>query len=639
MSTARVLIVGAGPVGLSLARLLSDYGTSCLVIERHLSPAVHPQAHFINTRSMEIFRMFDKLDMEVSKSTPPVDEWRNFRYVTSMLGDELGYVDHLGPDSAKTLMQLQSFSPTMVAHFPQHRLVPLLLKRVQEGPRPVPVQFGHELVSLAEHSDCVAATIKHGGTSFQQRFAFVVGADGAHSMVRRQLGIHMAGDQDLQRLITVHFSSKVLGDLLKSRNRLGMLYFCYHSDMIGVFINHGMAHGEWVLQMPYFPPHQTLDQFKARGIAAKLIQIGVGSALPDLQVKSINSWTMSAQVAASYASANQRVFLVGDAAHVFPPAGAFGMNTGIQDAHNLAWKLTLVDKGLVSSQLLTTYQTERRQIAEENRQLSLRNFFETVLNIPKALGLEPTAAQAAVSLVDSLPFLSNEIRTGLVESALAIGRSQMHLIGSWNPLGTYRLQRIQELIRNRQTLQLLYMNQDIGFRYERGAFVTRRDRESLASPPPLTRPFDFSPSVLPGYRMPHIWLRDVKTGRNISTVDLSWDISEARLPIFIIFLVEWTLEHVRQVSSAVSQFGVPVRVVVLVKDAAECAGLESSQISVLQSLRPSTDDPRDLWNLNGNRVKWVLIRPDGHIADVRFIHESAPSSVSFAGLDFSSLGI
>ncbi|KAK9277018.1 hypothetical protein L1049_006557 [Liquidambar formosana] len=165
-----VLIVGAGPVGLVLSILLTKLGVKCAVLEKSRTFSKHPQAHFINNRSMEVFRKLDGLAEEIQGSQPPVDLWRKFIYCTSLTGSILGSVDHMQPQDFEKVV-----SPVSVAHFSQYKLIRLLLKQLKnlsfggrtweelEGLNHGPltereILMGHECVSINPTDHCIIAT-------------------------------------------------------------------------------------------------------------------------------------------------------------------------------------------------------------------------------------------------------------------------------------------------------------------------------------------------------------------------------------------------------------------------------------------------------------------------------------------------
>ena len=242
-----------------------------------------------------------------------------------------------------------------------------------------------------------------------------------------------------------------------------------------------------------------------------------------MEVRSVRAWTMSAEVADRFVTGNSRVVLCGDAAHRFPPAGGFGMNTGIQDAHALAWRIATwravdaasstmrlgeepgdserarlgEDPDVVLARLMRSYEHERRPVAVGNTRLSVANF-DRVLEVPAALGLPPAAANVLVATVPSwLPFNSDVVRAGL-----AVGRAQCGslLVGD-NPVGNARRAAVAEMCDRSKggaagaeggTLRLQFPAEDLGFGYDarvkgprrrRGGRKTRGGRRRRADAP------------------------------------------------------------------------------------------------------------------------------------------------------------
>ena len=346
-----VLIVGGGPVGLYASSLLSSYGVPSLLVERSAQASTHPRAHLINTRSMELLRELG-VEPQVRAQTPPMSEWQHFRYCSTLLGEQIASQDHM---AGATWAQLQAASPTEVAHLSQPKLAAILradaTRRATESG--ASLLCGYECTLLEQDDTGVRAELRRrpggGGAGAQGEAApevvhveaqDVLGCDGAHSSVRRWLGLPMQGPPPLQHFKSVHFSAPELWPRLRETDRSAMLYFTFNSDAVAVFVAHNLQQGEWVAQLPFFPALEGDDALDKRAceaaIRACIGGAGGGGEVP-FSLQSATSWAMRAVVAQRLSAG--RVHLMGDAAHQFPPAGAFGANTGLQDAHNLCWKL------------------------------------------------------------------------------------------------------------------------------------------------------------------------------------------------------------------------------------------------------------------------------------------------------------
>ncbi|XP_077211923.1 FAD/NAD(P)-binding oxidoreductase family protein isoform X2 [Tasmannia lanceolata] len=528
-----VLIVGAGPVGLVLSILLTRLGVKCAVLEKSRAFSQHPQAHFINNRTMEIFRKMDGLAEEIQRLQPPVDLWRKFIYCTSLSGSILGSVDHMQPQDFERVV-----SPVSVAHFSQYKLIRLLLKQLEnlnvhvyncDGSQ-VPnhstmeeskILMGHECISINPTTDGIivdAAFFKEGKVmkrSIQCRI--LVGSDGAGSTVRKLIDIDMKGERDLQKLVSVHFSSKDLGEYLLCQ-RPGMLFFIFNPEAIGVLVAHDLNQGEFVLQIPFYPPQQKIEDYSSK-VCEELIFKLVGKKLEDVNVIDVKPWVMHAEVAEKFVSCNNRVILAGDSAHRFPPAGGFGMNTGIQDAHNLAWKIAFLLNNIASPSILQTYEMERKPIATFNTKLSVENF-KAAMSVPAALGLDPAVANSVYRVINSGvgSILPSGLQKAVLEGIFAMGRAQLSqpLLNENNPLGSARLSKLRSIFDEGKSLQLQFPAEDLGFRYLEGALVPdisdkARDKIEASS----GRRRDYVPSSEPGSRLPHIDLRVLKASSNI----------------------------------------------------------------------------------------------------------------------------
>ncbi|EIE25479.1 hypothetical protein COCSUDRAFT_1587, partial [Coccomyxa subellipsoidea C-169] len=519
-SSIPVIIAGAGPTGLTLSRLLSQLGVKNLLLERGPALTKHPQAHFINNRTMEIFRQMrgteSDVAAEVVKLSPPLREWRKFIYCESMTGNILGEVDHFkGQQGAR----MHHLSPEPVAHLSQHRLLPILLKSATAHDSLGDLRFGHA-VSRVEHLPCgLCSSGHHHAISYpacrniqnmkrsvilQRNRPYsvecnhLVATDGANSSIRSLLGVRMTGIPAMQHLINIHFKAPGLKQHLSDRE--AMLYFVFNSEVISVVVAHDLEAGEFVAQVPFFPPTQSLKDFP-EGICKRLLLAATGVQGLDIQVLNVRNWTMHAEVADRFKVGN--VFLAGDAAHRFPPAGGFGMNTGIQDAHNLAWKLAAVIQKRAGGILLDSYEAERRAVAVANTELSVSNWKEA-LKVPQALGLDPAAANVLHSVITSRPasMLSSGLVKSALEAGLSLGRSMSGVKG---PLRPWRERQLRDIFAAGDTLRLQFPREDLGFIYNApGAAV------DVSSGMPADEPHrgsdrnrPYVPSTVPGARLPH----------------------------------------------------------------------------------------------------------------------------------------
>ncbi|KAG9446658.1 hypothetical protein H6P81_012786 [Aristolochia fimbriata] len=634
-----VLIVGAGPVGLLLSILLTKLGIKCAVLEKNASFSQHPQAHFINNRSMEIFCKVDGLAEEIQRLQPPVDLWRKFVYCTSLTGPILGSVDHMQPQDFR-----QIHSPVSVAHFSQYKLHQLLLKLLKDLDFNVcksdeldnpelgwerKILMGHECLSIEPSSDnvTVGVSILKDGQKITRNIkcSILVGSDGAGSTLRKLMGISMTGEKDLQKLISIHFFSRDLGKYLCCQ-RPGMLFFIFNSEAIGVLVAHDLKQGEFVLQIPFYPPQQKIEDFSSE-VCKEIILKLVGQKLEDVCVKDVKPWVMHAEVAERFVSCGNRVILIGDAAHRFPPAGGFGMNTGIQDAHNLAWKIACAFNGVTSTSIIQTYEMERKPIAHFNTELSVNNF-KAAMSVPAALGLDPTVANAVHRVINGAvaSVLPSGLQKALLEGIFTVGRAQLlqPILSEKNPLGSSRLSKLRTILDEGKSLQLQFPAEDLGFRYLEGALVLdSASRKANAIPAPTGRRKDYVPSSEPGARLPHMNVRMLNIPPDKATVSTLDLVNGGVLEFLLIIAPAAEAYNLARVSSEVAQrFKVSLKVCVMWPPGSFTGFTDGSK----DSLHPCTNfiDVEEV-RRSGTWSSWwemcemtqkgaILVRPDDHIA-------------------------
>lgn len=343
-----VLIAGGGPIGLSLSILLSKYGVDHLVVEAHPGTSRHPKARAVLARAMEIFRRCGLEDHVRAASLPP-DQVAFYR------GRSL-----VDPDFTRDIVAAAEspHTPSPAAVCPQDQLEPVLAAAA--GDR---VRFATRLQSFTDDGDRVRAELSDGSTVTAD---WLVGCDGAASSVRTAAGIAMEGPIGLGAFLSVRFEAP-LGPVVA--DRASAVYF------LNPFTNGGFQavdnDRQWMYQLPLDPAaEKTGGDPRATDLVAT---IRAAAGIPDLDVTVQDTlpWRMDAQLATAYRSG--RVLLAGDAAHLMPPTGGYGMNTGIGDVDNLAWKLAAVVDEQAGDQLLDTYEAERRPIGRQALDISLAN--------------------------------------------------------------------------------------------------------------------------------------------------------------------------------------------------------------------------------------------------------------------------
>ncbi|HEY7198603.1 MAG TPA: FAD-dependent monooxygenase [Candidatus Dormibacteraeota bacterium] len=352
-----VLIAGAGPTGLSTAIGLGRLGVPALVVERRDAISTHPRATGVLTRSMEVLRQWG-LEATVLNSATEIEAAASI--TPSLAGPEVARIPAYDPVEAAAL------SPSRMTVCPQDVLDPLLARAAAAAFPGTTVRTGVELVDLAQDEAGVAARLRDVATGAETlvRARYVVGADGGRSRVRDLVGVSMRGSHLLSRYRSTLFRARLGGLALP---RPAVIYFLTAPSWTGgqrpptrVLVTCGAD--RWVLgiELPGDGPVQVEEPSREAMVA--LIRQAVGDPTVDPDVLSVQTFPVAAEVADRYQVG--RVLLAGDAAHRMPPSGAMGMNTGIQDAHNLAWKLAGAIQGWGGEDLVASYEEERRPVGE-----------------------------------------------------------------------------------------------------------------------------------------------------------------------------------------------------------------------------------------------------------------------------------
>jgi len=352
-STPRVLVVGAGPAGLTAGIMLARYDISVLVVEKRGQTSALPRAVAISTRTMEIVRSWG-LEVAVRAGAAEVEPCA---WVTPTLVSGEGSVIPLGHP---TTAEAARISPTRPAWAPQNHVEPLLLDLLLSYPC-AEVWFDSELVGLEQDDHAVRARLGNRGArpAEELRVDFVIGADGAHSSVRSLVGIAMRGPDDLAEYQSVHFRAELAPVVADRRYGLSVIT---HPDAAGVLTPKGRG-DQWAYAREWRPGQERLDQCATNRLV-ELIGTAVGVPGIPIGIDGVNAFAFAAQLAERYRKG--RVFLVGDAAHRMTPRGGTGMNTAVHDAYDLGWKLASTLRRWAPSALLDSYEAERRPIGEHN---------------------------------------------------------------------------------------------------------------------------------------------------------------------------------------------------------------------------------------------------------------------------------
>ena len=385
-----VLIVGSSLVGMSTAMLLGHHGIPALAVEHHRGTAIHPRAAQITQRSMEIFRTVGVEQIVREKSDEQFVQDGAIMAVETLAGKELGYF------IANLNEGIRDVSPCERVFISQSLLEPLLRARAEE--LGAELRFATDLVSFQPHSDHVHAVIRHrdSGATDNVYARYLVAADGAHSRVRDTLGIRMNGRGVFSRSVTIYFRADVTA-LLRGRN-LSVIY-----------VNHPQLRGFFRFEKPFDsgflavnaigdPEHPVTDV--ATGLTEQRclewVRLALGSDEVPITIENVMTWNAEANHAERYQQG--RVLLAGDAVHAMPPNGGFGGNTGVQDAHNLAWKLAMVLRGEAGPDLLETYNAERRPVGAFTTEQAYSRYVTRTAPYLGTEGIEPVAPDLNVEL-------------------------------------------------------------------------------------------------------------------------------------------------------------------------------------------------------------------------------------------------
>ncbi|KAJ0422519.1 FAD binding domain-containing protein [Aspergillus carlsbadensis] len=509
------IIIGGGPVGLLTSISLSSHGIPHTLFERYPGTSIHPKAVGLHQRTIEVLRALGLEDEILAHAAPRSSHARTAWY-TDLGPDRREILSRDGWGGGRHAAEYQGISPCDYTILPQIRLEPILLARAREL-NPGGILHNAEVVDVVEApgSDSVAVTVHHADTNETKTYSasYVIAADAGRT-VGPKLGIESRGETDILDMVSAHIRApglrkwhpdpKVLIiwfiDPVKGGSiRTGYLYHLgpYNNSTEGGADGDGLG-DEWMFACAT----STADprKFNEEDMLARLtetLKIPDGELDGGIEFLSTSHWIVNAVVADRFRSEGGRVFLVGDAAHRIPPWGALGLNTGVQDVHNLSWKLALsIKNGTELSELLDTYEEERRPIALRVAQTSLSSLRCHSLGMDRALGIDvnKSAAENQASFdgyFDKSHPLHGQMRDAVAQAQRALDQ-EFHAPGA--EAGWF------------------YPSADIN--NEDG--VIRHDGQIGED-----GEFDvctYHPSTIPGHHMPHFWV--VKDGVRRSTRDL-----------------------------------------------------------------------------------------------------------------------
>ncbi|MFC8360059.1 FAD-dependent monooxygenase [Streptomyces griseorubiginosus] len=479
-----VLIVGAGPAGLTTALALTEYGVDHLLIERHFGTAHTPRAHIVNQRTTEIMRHLG-VEEELKAVSSPHEALRHSVWYTTLNRPELARRECWGTERFQ-YAQYTAASPCPLLNCPQTRFEPMLVEGLDA--RGSHVRFGHEFVAMKKDGDVWVSTVRDrgDGSLYEVRSEYVVGADGARAQVLGDLGLDVEGQAGLFHAANIWFRA----DLTKYfAHRHGVLMWNVHPGPqpplgLGTFICTD-PFKEFVLVRFYDPAKEDLTQL-SKDEAVSYIESAVGEPVEDVEILGVAGWQVNAQVAPVYG--RDGAYCAGDAVHRHPPTNGLGLNMSVADGFNLAWKLALVHRGLAGPGLLDTYSTERQPVG--------------------AAGV----ARAITSLQDAAAFREAVgLAEGMTEEE---GWRALDVLNDPTPEGDERRAALRKVL-DHTDYRYNALGLEVGYQYETGALVPDEPPRPRQGGDPV---LDYERTTRPGARVPHARLE--RDGVPLSSLDL-----------------------------------------------------------------------------------------------------------------------
>lgn len=470
-----VLIAGGGPCGLMLANELGRRNIRCLLVDPKPGTAFNPQANATQARTMEHFRRLG-FAQEIRSMGLPADHPTDIAYLTRFAGTELARLRlptaAAAPQAIKAMSG--SWSAAELPHRVSQKFVEVQLREQAQRLPSVDVRYGWQLTSFTDTGSGIEAVVQavDGGEPVAVRAAYLVGADGARSFVRKQLGIAWGGGTGFKRKF---MGGKMLAVYLKApdfyarnANDRAWMYVVVNPQLRAFIMSvDGVSEFAFHIQMADDEATEALTEADAR----RLFSLAFGQDI-EIEILSMATWLAGhALVAESFQRG--RVLLGGDAVHLFTPTGGLGYNTAVEDAVNLGWKLAAVLKGQAGAGLLGSYERERRPLAMRNTGYA-RQFADSI------------------GLYDAAPELEEDSPAGALARAAASEYLNGHVRREFNIPGV-----------------------TFGGRYDGSPIIVA---DGTSAPPDA--PNTYVPSACPGGRPPHAWLAD---GRSLyDTFNFEW---------------------------------------------------------------------------------------------------------------------
>ena len=458
-----VLIAGGGPCGLMLANELGRRDIRCLLVDAKPGTAFNPQANATQARTMEHFRRLGFAHEIRSMGLPP-DHPTDIAYLTRFAGAELARLRlptaAAAPQAIKAMSG--SWSAAELPHRVSQKYVEVCLHRHAQQQASVEMRYGWRLQQFTDTGDGITANVQsvNGDESLNVNAAYLVGADGARSFVRHQLGIAWGGATGFKRKF---MGGKMLAVYLKAPdfyarnpNDRAWMYVVVNPELRAFIMSvDGVSEFAFHIQMADDAATEALTEADAQQLFAQAFGQPIA-----IDILSMATWMAGhALVAESFQQG--RMFLGGDAAHLFTPTGGLGYNTAVEDAVNLGWKLASVLKGQAPPALLDSYHLERHPLAVRNTGYA-RQFADSI------------------GLFDAAPELEDDSPQGEAARAVASDYLNGHVRREFNIPGV-----------------------TFGGRYDGSPIIVG---DGTTAPPDAAN--SYTPCATPGGRPPHAWLPD-----------------------------------------------------------------------------------------------------------------------------------
>ena len=485
MKEVSVLISGGGSVGLSLAAELGWRNIDCMVIEQASGLNNHPRANAVANRTMEYYRRWG-IDKAITEAGIPPDHPADYYWVSSLHGRQLHRIS-LPPfkkirevkDTGGYVKEEHTWSPYLKTITGQNEVEEVVLNYIRTLSN-LSMNFNVSLETFEQDSAGVTSIIKNlkTGKSEEVRSKYLVGCDGGKSMVREKLNIGLSGRADMAKFVSIYFKAP---NFMKC-HKFGTanIFFPLHKNYAGFLLN--WDGGTTFTYHLMLKPGQLWNEVNAKNS----IEAVLGKTT-DIEIISVQPWTAHALVADKFH--DKRIIMAGDAVHLFTPTGGFGMNTGVSDAIDIAWKIQAMVEGWGGNKLINSYFDERHPVGVRNTK-EAADCFDQLNSVMQYGDILDEESERAEKLREKLSF---------------------------------NLKEQDKLIASSGTL--------LGYRYNNSSIIIPDGTKET-----IDNPRKYIPTARPGHRAPHIWLDEGisiydKFGKNFTLLVFNEELNNARILI------------------------------------------------------------------------------------------------------------